>query len=176
MGQAAIPVVVVLAIGVCTGPFAFAQEKQTQQSERPAQEQEKKDTARRRSEWFYNQRAYPLGRIPAGARLNALRQLDEMLVREGKLVRQPDGTVAAPAAVEGAAASPSANPWTPLGPQPTGSGNSATAGRVTAIAVDPANPDIVADQFRGYGGTILSTTLSRDQQTKVERVLSNRAA
>jgi uncharacterized membrane protein len=39
-----------------------------------------------------------------------------------------------------------------------------------------ANPDIVADQFRGYGGTILSTTLSRDQQTKVERVLNNRVA
>jgi uncharacterized membrane protein len=38
-----------------------------------------------------------------------------------------------------------------------------------------ANPDVVADEFRGYGGTILSTTLSRDQQTKVERVL-NRAA
>jgi uncharacterized membrane protein len=30
------------------------------------------------------------------------------------------------------------------------------------------NPDIVADQFRGYGGTILRTTLSRDQQAKVE--------
>ena len=39
-----------------------------------------------------------------------------------------------------------------------------------------ANPDILADQFRGYGGTILSTTLSRDQQAKVEKVLSNRAA
>jgi uncharacterized membrane protein len=39
-----------------------------------------------------------------------------------------------------------------------------------------ANPDIVADQFRGYGGTILSTNLSRDQQAKVEKVLSNRAA
>jgi uncharacterized membrane protein len=39
-----------------------------------------------------------------------------------------------------------------------------------------ASPDIVADQFRGYGGTILSTTLNRDQQMKVERVLSNRAA
>ena len=39
-----------------------------------------------------------------------------------------------------------------------------------------ANPDIVSDQFRGYGGTILSTTLSRDQQTKVERVLDTRAA
>jgi uncharacterized membrane protein len=35
------------------------------------------------------------------------------------------------------------------------------------------NADIVADQFRGYGGTILRTTLSRDQQTKVEKVLSN---
>jgi uncharacterized membrane protein len=34
------------------------------------------------------------------------------------------------------------------------------------------NPDVVADQFRGYGGTILRTTLSRDQQAKVERVLS----
>jgi uncharacterized membrane protein len=39
-----------------------------------------------------------------------------------------------------------------------------------------ASPAIVADQFRGYGGTILSTTLSRDQQAKVEKVLSNRAA
>jgi uncharacterized membrane protein len=38
-----------------------------------------------------------------------------------------------------------------------------------------ASPDIVADEFRGYGGTILSTTLSRDQQSKVEKVL-NRAA
>ena len=39
-----------------------------------------------------------------------------------------------------------------------------------------ANPDIVADHFRGYGGTILSTTLSRDQQAKVEKVLSKKAA
>ena len=35
------------------------------------------------------------------------------------------------------------------------------------------NPDVVADQFRGYGGTILRTTLSRDQQAKVERVLAH---
>ncbi|HEX8894642.1 MAG TPA: DUF1269 domain-containing protein [Terriglobales bacterium] len=39
-----------------------------------------------------------------------------------------------------------------------------------------ANPDIVADQFRGYGGTVLRTTLSRDQESKVEDVLHNRAA
>jgi uncharacterized membrane protein len=39
-----------------------------------------------------------------------------------------------------------------------------------------ADPDVVADQFRGYGGTILTTTLSRGQQAKVENVLHNRAA
>lgn len=39
-----------------------------------------------------------------------------------------------------------------------------------------ANPDIVADRFRGYGGTILSTTLSRDQQAKVEKVLGTKRA
>jgi uncharacterized membrane protein len=39
-----------------------------------------------------------------------------------------------------------------------------------------ANPDAVAERFRGYGGTILSTTLSRDQQKKLEDVLRSRAA
>jgi uncharacterized membrane protein len=37
------------------------------------------------------------------------------------------------------------------------------------------SPDVVADRFRGYGGTILRTTLSGDQQAKVEKVLNNRA-
>src|SRR5215831_16024415 len=37
-----------------------------------------------------------------------------------------------------------------------------------------ANPDKVAEQFRGYGGTILSTTLNRDQQKKLEDVLSKK--
>jgi len=39
-----------------------------------------------------------------------------------------------------------------------------------------ADPALVADQFRGYGGTILTTTLSRDQQSKVENVLHNKVA
>jgi len=37
------------------------------------------------------------------------------------------------------------------------------------------DPDVVADKFRGYGGTILRTTLSGDQQAKVEKVLAARA-
>ena len=39
-----------------------------------------------------------------------------------------------------------------------------------------ADPAFVAEQFRGYGGIILSTTLTRNQQAKVEDVLHNRAA
>ena len=39
-----------------------------------------------------------------------------------------------------------------------------------------ANPEVVAETFRGYGGTILSTTLTRGQQAKVESVLENKAA
>jgi len=34
------------------------------------------------------------------------------------------------------------------------------------------DPQIVAARFQGYGGTILRTTLSRDQQNRVEKALS----
>jgi len=39
-----------------------------------------------------------------------------------------------------------------------------------------ANPDVVTGHFRGYGGTILSTTLNREQQKKVESILEAKAA
>jgi uncharacterized membrane protein len=39
-----------------------------------------------------------------------------------------------------------------------------------------ANPNAVADRFRGYGGTILSTTLTRDQEAKLEKVLETKKA
>src|SRR5262249_11198436 len=123
-----------LALTAFGSPFSFAQQK--------AEEPEKKDTVRRRIEWFYNQRAFPFRQIPPGARANALRELDEMLVREGKLVRRADGTVAAPAPPE-AAAAPAVNPWTPIGPQPTNSGIGFVSGRVNALAVDPTNSNIV---------------------------------
>jgi uncharacterized membrane protein len=37
------------------------------------------------------------------------------------------------------------------------------------------DPKVVADKFRGYGGTILRTTLSKDQQAKVEKILTTNA-
>jgi hypothetical protein len=39
---------------------------------------EDRDIVLKRNEWFYGQRAYPLGFIPAGARLNALAELDQI--------------------------------------------------------------------------------------------------
>jgi uncharacterized membrane protein len=33
------------------------------------------------------------------------------------------------------------------------------------------NPDLIADAFRGYGGTVLRTTLSESQQARVEATL-----
>src|SRR6266446_3890435 len=36
------------------------------------------------------------------------------------------------------------------------------------------DPDLVAAQFRGYGGTILRTTLSAEQRARVEATLHNR--
>ena len=35
-----------------------------------------------------------------------------------------------------------------------------------------ADPELVSERFRGYGGTILRTTLNKDQEQKVEKVLS----
>jgi len=40
--------------------------------------------------------------------------------------------------------------------------------------VHVVNKEATANAFRGYGGTVLSTTLSREQQAKVERVLHAR--
>jgi uncharacterized membrane protein len=37
-----------------------------------------------------------------------------------------------------------------------------------------ADPAYVAEQFRGYGGTILQTTLSKEQSAKVQSVLAGR--
>jgi uncharacterized membrane protein len=36
------------------------------------------------------------------------------------------------------------------------------------------NPDLVADAFKGYGGTVLRTTLSKQQRAKVEATLRSR--
>ena len=93
---------------------------------------EKDDHQRERQEYFYRQRAYPLARIPEGARLKAIQVLDR-LDRAQRFQAQS----AAPAAA--------ASAWKLIGPEPTSFlfGGYVTAGRVNAIAIDPRDSNTV---------------------------------
>ncbi len=144
--------VVFLFVGLLAAcPYAAAQKSPAPAG--PAFKKKAKDedeAVRQRMEWFYHQRAFPLGYIPEGARGKALQELDRMLEREGRLVRLPNGTIQELAAI-------SATTWTPIGPQPTaGTSFGNTSGRVTALAVDPTNPNIayLGGAFGGVWKTI----------------------
>src|SRR5947207_8878280 len=78
--------------------------------------------------WESQQRAYPLGQIPEGARARALAQIQHS---------QSPGSHPVPLTVGG-------GKWINIGPAPIVNGQIAptgpVSGRVTSIAVDPANP------------------------------------
>ena len=84
------------------------------------------DQQAEREAWFYGQRAYPLGRIPTGARLKALAEIERINQEARTAGLSPRALIA-----EG---------WTSIGPQPTNPGSQyVTAGRVNSIAIDPNN-------------------------------------
>jgi len=121
--------------------------------------QEGPEFLRRRQDWFFKPRAFPIGFIPQGARERALQQKSQMYQREGRL-----SLFAAPK--ESGFVTPLIGPtsaWFPIGPQPTsttmfagGRFGGATSGRVTALVVNPSNPNNV---FLGGadGGLWMST-------------------
>ncbi|HJQ68030.1 MAG TPA: hypothetical protein VKA70_03620 [Blastocatellia bacterium] len=81
-----------------------------------------------RSDWFFSQRAYPSGDLPADARESAWE-----LVSRGRILTQSITTMAN-------------NTWQSIGPSPTQPGYSnwgLTSGRINAVAVSPANAQIV---------------------------------
>jgi uncharacterized protein (TIGR03437 family) len=102
-------------------------------------EREADDRQAARQAWFYNQRAYPLGRIPAGARLNAIRELQRIDAAAG---RSPSRAFSTPRT---SGIAPNSSTWTPIGPQPTQSGwlGVSVSGRVNAIAIDPRSDNTV---------------------------------
>jgi len=102
----------------------------------PAQEPEADNQQAARQAWFYNQRAYPLGRIPPGARLNAIRELQRINAAAG--ARRLTGQAAMTPRTSGIV--PNSSTWTPIGPQPT---NGPVSGRVTGIAIDPRSNNSV---------------------------------
>jgi hypothetical protein len=89
---------------------------------------ERSDSGHEAADWFFQQRSYPLGFIPAGARLNALRQLDQ--IEEEHKVKPRHLTLKGE----------NSSQWTLIGPHRT---NGLASGRVSAIAVDPRDSNIV---------------------------------
>src|SRR5580704_11517193 len=104
------PLIAIVFLLACVA--AFAQEKEQDQDENL-------------SNGFFLQRTYPSGRIPPNALADARKQLAK---------QKSASPISLPTA-----------PWTLIGPQPTTPrdlsyrGSPVVAGRVTAIAVDPAN-------------------------------------
>jgi photosystem II stability/assembly factor-like uncharacterized protein len=116
--------------------------------------QEGPEFLKRRLDWFFKPRAFPLGFIPQGARERALQHMKQMYQREGRfslrsaaistaLLPPPSGSNAA---------------WTPIGPQATTSQfyGGFTSGRVTALAVNPNNTNNV--YLGGADGGLWMTT------------------
>ncbi len=94
-----------------------------------------------RSDWFYSQRAYPLGYIPAGIQVEGVREMD-------RLERQRDAVIRALGLNRSLPAN--ATTWTNIGSAPARSNGEVfpnSAGRVGAIAIDPRDPNVV------YAGT-----------------------
>ena len=111
---------------------------------------------KRRQDWFFRPRAFPLGFIPQGARERALQQMKLMYQKEGRLAlrgipREPGSTITP---------SPTASPWFSIGPQGTvatfGNNGGFTSGRVTALAVNPNNPSNI--YLGGADGGLWITT------------------
>jgi hypothetical protein len=122
---------------------------QSQASPQNHREPESGDLVRKRQEWFYQQRAYPLGYIPAGARQRALEHMDRMMRDQGlQQTSQPSpqareaGIFPSTSQAAGIIPFPGDGFWHLIGPQPTNqpfggnSGSPISSGRITALAVD----------------------------------------
>ncbi len=103
----------------------------------------------KRQEWLFQQRAYPLGYIPAGARLKALEQLRRMKEEKREWLAAHAHTTAG-----------SPMQWNLIGPQPIipggGSAGFDVSGHVEALAIDPRN--INAVYLGAFDGGVWKTT------------------
>lgn len=132
--------------------------------EKPAREKDSPQQIKKRAEWFFHQRAYPLKHIPAGARVRAVEHLERMRASGGTFMEH----FRAQAEHFSQASTSKANPqqiaingtsWTSIGPQPTSSiffGE--TSGRVNALAVDPCDSSGNTIYAGGAEGGVWKTT------------------
>src|SRR5579871_2619270 len=83
-----------------------------------------------RNAWFYNQRAYPHPTVPPGARLEGYRQVQAQVAAQQ-------------AAISRAKNAGDVGSWQLVGPSTMNGAWGINSGRITAIAVDPTNSQIV---------------------------------
>ena len=96
-----------------------------------AQQQREADWPAAAAEWFYNQRTYPSGQIPLGARVQAMAEIDR--IDRAARGKQPLAITANPAS------------WTFIGPRPTADlePKQVFSGRVAAITIDPRDNNTI---------------------------------
>ena len=116
---------------------------------------EKDEDHFKRQEWFYSPRAYPRASIPAGARVDAIRQIrqDDLSMRAQHQALR----IASPEARSTPAVTMDSANWTSIGPKPSDGGTAfVSAGRVNAIAIDPRDNNVV--YIGAAGGGVWKTT------------------
>ena len=132
--------------------------------ERPEHEKDSAQLIRKRAQWFFHQRAYPLTHIPAGVQMRAVQQLETMRAANGTFMQrmlQRSGLANLSSVInEGARQiTVSSSNWTPIGPAPTNSTFfSQTSGRVNALAVDPCDSSGNTIYAGGAQGGLWKTT------------------
>jgi hypothetical protein len=148
----------------------------------PAEDREREgaEFLKRRQQWFYHQRAFPLGFIPQGARSRALEHLRQMRNAQraalglAPLPAQTSQSSATSTSGGGQVAiitgnagggflvppSPSTSSWIAIGPQATSTtfNSPFTSGRVTAIASDPRDTTGKTVYIGGADGGVWKTT------------------
>ena len=94
---------------VAIGLVVFSSFGLAQQIRKPS---EVDDKQAEREEWFYSQRAYPLGRIPTGARLKGIAEIDRIdSTAQASAAQALEPNSLAPRALQVAS-------WMSIGPQP----------------------------------------------------------
>jgi photosystem II stability/assembly factor-like uncharacterized protein len=146
---------VIIVLAACLAPAVLS----AQQPLLPRQSDSAK-IIQQRQEWFYQQRAYPHKHIPPGARLKAYQQLRKMqaVQRSQQQKQQTTTSATSPSTSTTFATALSSSSWTLIGPQPTAYPPTSyiTSGRITALAVDPSNSNIV--YLGGAEGGVWKTT------------------
>ena len=151
-----LPGIVLLA--VCIGPLIGKGPVR----ERAGREKDSTQQIKKREQWFFHRRAYPLGHIPAAARVQAVEHLERMRANSGtfmgRFLAQHANTESGSGIMPQQIAI-NMSSWTPIGPQPTTSAFfNFTSGRVNALAVDPCDASGNTIYAGGAQGGVWKTT------------------